>query len=93
MLSLKIILVGSTYTQLSNIAAIKNFNEEAFCMELSQIPWKSIDALKDVNDALNAWYKLLLDVVDKHLPWREKRVKKQKQPDPKGMDSNRSMIC
>ena len=59
----------------------KNFNEELFCKDLAQIPWDIIDVFDDVDDALDAWYNLYLEVVDKHLPWREKRVKRQKQPD------------
>jgi hypothetical protein len=58
-----------------------NFNEETFCKDLSQIPWDTIDIFDDVDNALEAWYNLFLDVIDKHLPLREKRVKKQQQPD------------
>jgi hypothetical protein len=59
----------------------KNFNEELFCKDLAQIPWDIIDVFDDVDDVLDAWYNLNLEVVDKHSPWREKRVKRQKQPD------------
>jgi hypothetical protein len=59
----------------------KNFNEEAFCKDLSQIPWDTIDIFDYVDNALEAWYNLFLDMIDKHLPLREKRVKKQQQPD------------
>ncbi len=59
----------------------KNFNENDFISDLEQVPWDIIYATDDVDDTLSTWHKLFTDVIDRHLPWREKRVKRQKQPD------------
>ncbi|CAB3996029.1 Hypothetical predicted protein [Paramuricea clavata] len=68
----------------------KNFDEEIFCKDLAQIPWDIIDVFDDVDDALDAWYNLYLEVVDKHLSWREKRVKST--PSSLRDDSDQSTI-
>ena len=48
-----------------------------FREDVSQLPWNIIDIFDDVNAALETWYlKCFLDVIDKHLHWQEKGVKK-----------------
>ena len=39
-----------------------------FLDDLSKLLWNVIETVSDVNDALNLWYNLFNDVVDKHLP-------------------------
>ncbi len=40
-----------------------------------------MDVFDDVDASLNTWLKLFSEVIDRHLPWREKRVKTPKRPD------------
>ena len=34
----------------------------------------------DIDEAVNKWQELLLEVVDKHLPTRQKRIRKNTSP-------------
>ena len=40
-----------------------------------------IDMFEDPNDALGVWYSFFLDVVNDHAPLKQKRVKRQWQPE------------
>ena len=59
----------------------KNFNQAAFLEDLSFVPWNICESFDDPNDALSCWVKLFLDVVEKHVPLKERCVKKPKQPE------------
>ena len=58
----------------------KHLNEASFIDDLSHVPWNVIETFDDVDDCLDTWYKLFLVVIDKHLPWKERRVKRKQQP-------------
>ena len=58
----------------------KNFDENLFLNDLNNVPWNCIDSLTDVNEALDLWYNMFNDVVDKHIPKRSKRIKAGKTP-------------
>jgi len=60
--------------------SFKHFNEEDFTKDLEQVPWDVIKVFDDVDDAIDSWYSLLNVVIDKHLPIKEHRVKRQTQP-------------
>ena len=60
--------------------SFKKFNEEEFCNDLQSIPWDIIKMFDDTNDAVETWSSLFLDVVNKHLPLKQHRVKRKQQP-------------
>ena len=39
-----------------------------FLEDLSNVSWNDIDLLTDVNEALDLWYNMFNEVVDKHIP-------------------------
>ena len=49
--------------------------------DLTNVPWSILDTFTDPNDALDIWYKLYCQVIDKHAPYRERRVKYRKKPE------------
>ena len=58
----------------------KQLDENVFLDDLSKVPWNIKETVSDVNDALDLWYNLLNDVVDKHLPKKSKRVRAASNP-------------
>lgn len=60
--------------------SFKRFDETEFISDLQSVPWDIIKVFDDVNDALNAWYSLFLEVIDKHVPLKMHRVKHKNQP-------------
>lgn len=60
--------------------SFKNFNEENFKNDLRLIPWDIVKMFDDPNDALDTWSRLFLDVVNKHIPIKQHRVKHKTQP-------------
>lgn len=61
--------------------SFKNFNETKFIEDLKSVPWDIIKIFDNVDDALEAWYSLFKDAVDKHAPLKQHRVKNINQPD------------
>jgi hypothetical protein len=43
--------------------------------------FKKVEYIADTNDALNIWYNLFNEILDKHAPIVTKRVKRDKQPE------------
>jgi len=60
--------------------SLKKFNEENFKNDLMCIPWDVIKVFDDVNDALDSWYTLFNEVLDRHVPIKRQRVKRPNQP-------------
>lgn len=60
--------------------SFKNFNEAKFNEDLESIPWDVIKVFDNVDDALDAWYSLFSDVINKHVPLKQHRVKNVNQP-------------
>ena len=48
----------------------KTFYEELFKNDLSSTPWNIVQIFDDVDDALDTWYSLFYEVVDKHISLR-----------------------
>ena len=44
------------------------------------MPWSVIEQFDDVDDAMDTWEKLFMEVVNTHAPLRERRVKRPRQP-------------
>jgi hypothetical protein len=58
----------------------KHFNKDAFLNDLNSAPFDTVYYYNNPNDALSEWYRLFLGVLDKHAPFREKRVKNPQLP-------------
>ena len=59
---------------------IKSLNKEQFIASLKEAPWDCAFVFEDSEDVVNAWYDVFNDVVNKHLPLKQKRVKRKVQP-------------
>ena len=57
----------------------KDIDEKPFLSDLAVVPWSVIEQFDDVDDALGAWEKLFMEVVNMHAPLRERRVKRPRQ--------------
>ena len=58
----------------------KSFDEKAFLAHQAVVPWCVIEQFDDVDDALDTWEKLFMEVVNMHAPLRERRTKRPRQP-------------
>ena len=57
----------------------KNLNLDELLQSLERIPWDIAFVLEDFDDILNALESMLIEVLDQHLPWKNRRVKRQNQ--------------
>ena len=57
--------------------SFKNFKEDAFVNDLIQLPFVDIQRESDVDEAWGKWYDLLMSVINKHAPYKTKRVRKK----------------
>ena len=55
--------------------SFKNFDQKQFLDDLNQCPWNSINSTENIDNMLEIWYTLFLDVINKHLPLQTKIVK------------------
>ena len=60
--------------------SFRNFDEAKFVEDIQSIPWDTIKLFDDTDDILEAWLDLFLQVVDKHVPLKQHRVKHKNQP-------------
>ena len=58
----------------------KHFNQNYFFADFICTPFDNAHHHTDANEASAAWYKLFMDVVNRHAPIRHKRVKHSKLP-------------
>ena len=63
-----------------NYRVFKNLNPENLLDDLKNVPWDSAFIFDDVNDILATLGSLLNQVLDDHIPQKQRRVKKHKQP-------------
>ena len=61
--------------------SFKHFDEIAFIDDLRQIPREILDTYDDVNECVQVWNMLFLEIVNKHVPLKQHRVRKDHQPD------------
>ncbi|MEW8544961.1 MAG: reverse transcriptase family protein, partial [Candidatus Thiodiazotropha sp.] len=61
--------------------SFKDFDEAKFFADLQAVPWDVIQCFDDINDILEAWTDLFLEVVDRNVPLKQHRVKRRNQPD------------
>ncbi len=69
-------------TQRGNILVLstdhtKNLDTKTLIEDLEKIPWSILDLLDDEDDAIDIFVSLFEDVLNDHIPWREKRVKNE----------------
>ena len=57
-----------------------NYNQQHFLDDLHKIQWQSITLVNDVNKAWDLFKKLFNSVIDKHVPYIEKKVKGRSCP-------------
>jgi len=60
--------------------SLKNFDKDEFLFDLSQISFDNVYNYSNPDDAMSEWYRLFLSILDKHAPYREKRVKSAQLP-------------
>ncbi|KAK3103380.1 hypothetical protein FSP39_018833 [Pinctada imbricata] len=58
----------------------KNFDEFLFLQDLANAPFQHIEQFSDVNNAMNLFFHIFLDVFNKHASLKTKRVKTQTKP-------------
>ena len=56
--------------------SFKNFNEENFITDLQSAPWDTIKIFENINEIVEAWYSIFLDIAYSHIPIKQHRVKK-----------------
>ena len=59
---------------------IKGLNKEQFVLSLQEAPWNCAFVFEDTNDVVDAWYEVFNDIIDEHLPLKQKRGKRKVQP-------------
>ena len=68
-------------THLDFFRSLKKVDTNALVADLNRIPWSILDTYSnDLDEMLNTWIKLVLDVFDTHTPIRKKRVKSPDRP-------------
>ena len=58
----------------------KGVDNDAFKAEIRVQDWSKVETCENVDEAVTQWETLVLDIVDKHMPIRTKRVKKKQSP-------------
>ena len=58
----------------------KRLDAQKFVDDLSKAPWDTAFVFEDTEDIVGSWYKIFTDILDSHIPVKEKRVKKSAQP-------------
>lgn len=60
--------------------SFKDFDETSFLNDLSSVPWNIVRVFDDPNDMVDTWSNLFLEVVNRHVPLKQHRVKRENQP-------------
>ena len=61
--------------------SFKTFDDNAFKHDLSQVAWEILSTLDGIDEMVQVWNSLFLEIVNKHAPLKEHRVRKPQQPD------------
>ncbi len=59
---------------------MSNFNEDAFCRDLSEAPFHLCDLLQDSNEAFNYFEEIFTGIVNKHAPLKSKIIRANNKP-------------
>ena len=82
--------VKSNSHQTINYRSFKNFDENRFICDMQEVPWETIEYFNDINEIVEVWNTMFLEVVNKHAPLKSHRIKRKYQPDwltPQILDS------
>ena len=60
--------------------SLKKNDKTIFIEDLQSVPWDIMKSFDDTDDIMEAWLDLFLQVVDKHVPIKQHRVKHKNQP-------------
>ena len=52
-------------------------NKESFRQDIARVPWSVIESFEDIDDAVDAWNKLFIDVANRHAPLRNIKTNAQ----------------
>ena len=63
-----------------NFRNMKNLNSDEFRSDVKNQPWDKLCECNSIDDAVELWQNLFLDVINKHMPMRRKRVKDNSTP-------------
>ena len=61
--------------------SFKHFDENAFINDLREVPWEILESFNDVSECVQIWNILFLEIVNKHAPLKQHRVRKENQPE------------
>ena len=60
------------------VRQLRNFNEAEFLQDLGMIDWNRVTTHNNPNEMWDFWKHLLASVIDKHEPFKTKRVKNKR---------------
>ena len=64
-----------------NTTQLKNFNQQAFLSDLSEVNWEALVAdAQDIDDAVRKWTQIFLIILEKHAPTLRRRVSDRYTP-------------
>ena len=55
---------------------MKHLDAQKFVDDLSKAPWDTAFVFKDTEDIVDSWYKIFTDILDSHIPVKQKSEKK-----------------
>ena len=61
--------------KIRQVRNFKNFVENDFIWDVSQLPWEMVYQFGDPNLCWQVWKSLLLDALNRHAPLRHKRIR------------------
>ena len=67
--------------QIITYRSFKNFDESRFISDMHDIPWETIEYFNDINEIVEVWNNMFLEIVNKHAPLKSHRIKRKYQPD------------
>ena len=73
--------VKSNTHQTITYRSFKNFDESKFICDMHEVPWETIEYFNDIDEIVEVWNKMFLEVVNKHAPLKSHRIKRKYQPD------------
>ena len=73
--------IKSNTQQTITFRSFKNFDESRFISDMHDKPWETIEYFNDINEIVEVWNKMFLEIVNKHAPLKSHRIKRKYQPD------------
>ncbi|MCG8093593.1 MAG: endonuclease/exonuclease/phosphatase family protein [Candidatus Thiodiazotropha endolucinida] len=61
--------------------SFKNFDENAFKADLQEVPWETVERFDNIDEAVDVWNSMFLEIVNKHAPMKSHRIKRKYQPE------------